>query len=441
MFCAINLAPISLRVIHLKKLLAAHRAIAVVAAIGLVFLGATPATAVTWTPEQPLSPVNRWNCGQALATSTSNGQRLLHAVYATHGSSTGVFYRRSTDLGVTWPTSLVIANSSIPKRCPVIATSGATVAVAWEQGEWELGTNTIRLRVSTNHGATFGPERRVATSFAPIQPSLALVGTRILVAWTSGGPTSGVSGVSTSTDRGVTWSRRALDSKRTVFGSRTTQVAASGSRVFAAWLRDDLRTLVGRFSVDGGVTWQPPQVLGTGYDPGPSADFTRLGFGIAARPDRAAIVWTGDWRAPADPGPTLTVRVFAAGSWRAPIIRTAALPAPDHYGIFDDPTVVLLASSRIGLAWAACREDPEATAACDETASNQDVLWSESLDNGASWTILEVAAPGGAAVGGVSARIATPSAIWPSGSFRAILISRFRTVPDAAGRVFLVRGS
>jgi hypothetical protein len=308
------------------------------------------------------------------------------------------------------------------------------VVVAWRQfGE----SGGIRLRASTNGGATFGPERRVRAPRTPgFEVSLALSGRRILVAWTdSYRVTPSLPRVATSLDLGVTWTSRALDAQPAdTYGGSGAEIAASGDRVFAVWLRTDRRTLAGRFSIDGGRTWQPPQVLAVMIDPGLRQ---RAPFSIAARPDRAAIAWAGPWRAPDAPSPTVTTRVFSAGTWGATTTHTATPAEVDHYGIFGSPDVVLLASARVGLAWTGCQEfSNEDGLSCGMFYEIEDVIWSESLDNGASWTPSTVALPGRVAGGGSFG--ANVSAAWPSGSVRGLLITRF---VDYESRVVFVRGN
>jgi hypothetical protein len=411
--------------------------VAFVTAVLLTILAAgQAAAAVSWTAQVPVSRPNRENCGQALAArATTSGRLLLHAVYASGVDRTFIVYRRSADHGATFPTAVLLAAGSGPKSCPVVAASSSIVAVVWFQWGANHDDPSLLLRVSTTNGLTFGPARRIPTpkgGFTHFH-SVAVVGSRIVVAWSATvspeGPW-GVPRVAVSGDHGIHWLVRALDAKP----GYGTRVAASGSRVFAAWLRDP-RTLVGRFSVTGGMSWQSPKVLGA-LPAGPNA-----AFAIAARPDRAAIAWTGAPRTPDEQGPKLFVRSFAGGAWRTPVTLTATRPPPDHYFVTGTPSVMLLGSTRIGVAFTACHEflDP-GPRSCGDTYPKDDVLWAESTNNGATWSGPSVASKGGQTVGGMEAWSAIPSAVWPSSRSRAILISRHSPFLTG-GRVFLVRGS
>lgn len=215
----------------------------------------------------------------------------------------------------------------------------------------------------------------------------------------------------------MSWTTRALDSVAAFSPSSwevTTQVAASGSTVFAAWIRSNGTDLMGRWSANSGATWSAPVKL---------AELTsQVGFSIAARPDRLAVAWGDDVRAVADQSPLVHVRVFSAGVWHDPVALTAEPLVSGVYGRFSAPIVTLLASTRVGLAWKACLDnrvaEPGAEFICGGPIGvvGYDVLWAESVNGGVDWTTA-------ALVNSAAAYSQRASAIWLSSSLRGVLVS------------------
>jgi BNR repeat protein len=396
------------------------------------------AAGVTWSPSVAVGPAQRAACGHALAAGTTASGTALHATYTSVGGTyrdEKVFYRRSRDNGATWRVGATItSNTSVWKECPTVAAAGSLVVVAWRQGT--LTATAIRLRVSADGGSTWGAERRLPTTRAPGKPSVAVSGTRIFVAWTDGSGAQRWSRVAVTRDRGVTWTSRVLDAHPTspdIGAQATTQVAASGTRVFAAWMRVGGTRLIGRVSVDSGATWQPPSVLAATFAPFPLPGvFPKLQsrFAIAARPDRMAVAWTGPWTDAMDDVPSLFVRVFAGGAWRAPATLTVPPPAGDPYpyGYVSSPVVTLLASTRVGLAWNACHDyrSSDPMFGCGETYGGDfDPHWAESSNNGVAWTDPVIIDPDA-----VFGTITAISAVWTSANLRGVLITRWNGEPD-----------
>ena len=201
---------------------------------------------------------------------------------------------------------------------------------------------------------------------------------------------------------------------------------------------------MGRVSLDSGATWQPPQVLASTFTPFPLAGvypIMQSRFSIAARPDRMAIAWTGPWTDAMDDAPSLFVRVFAGGAWRAPTTLTVSPPAGDPYpyGYFSSPVVTLLANTRVGLAWNAChdlRSVNEIDACGERFGGDFDPHWAESSTNGVAWTNPVIIDPGAAFT-----TISAISAVWVSANLRGVLITRWNGEPDWDVQLRFSRGA
>ena len=246
--------------------------------------------------------------------------------------------------------------------------------------------------------------------------------------------------MASSTNQGITWTLRRLDAYP---AAGATRIAASGTTVFTAWIRAGGKALIGRISTDGGRTWQYPAVLATFA--APPYRYAYENIAIAARPDRLAVAWTGDTRASGAESPELQVRVRSGGTWGRPA-AIAAIP-PDatwKYGFFHHVALTLLSTSRVGVGWAACYEDREfPDFRCYEATAGtaDDALWTESTDNGASWSAATVVSSVDVVYGGSSwSNVGSISAVWPSAEMRGILVSRWSGEPEWDSRVFFTRG-
>lgn len=395
-----------------------------VLAVVLLLAGSPAALAAgpSWTPPSTVASTGGRSCDHSLAASTTTAGTRFHAAWLTASSGYTVdpplvYYRASANGGASWTTPVRLSGlSKTWKGCPLVAASGSFVVVAWTQG----GTRSIRLRVSQNAGVTWSPERSVTTTRTPGEPSLAVVGTRIYLAWTDAGASPHWSRYVTSTDRGVSWTGGRLDSAAAISASSwtvTTQIAVSGSTIFAAWIRSNGTDLMGRWSTNGGASWTAPTRIAVLEGP----EALARGFSIAARPDRLAITWGDVDRALDDASPFVHVRIYSGGGWQAPVTLTAIPSASAAYGRFGKPIVMLLATSRVGLAWTGC-SDNRVTPAPDELIcgdyggyDSKDILWSESLDGGSTWTAAVI-------VGSAAEFSEVVSAIWVSAQHRGVLI-------------------
>ncbi len=406
------------------------------AALVLIILGAAPVVAadpgVTWTGQVAVGPIQQVACNEALSRTTTPGGRVVLHVTSLRGggypnaAQPAVLYQRSLDLGSTWaaPVRLRVTSSEL-SWCPAVAASGPVVVIAWQETSSRVGV--LRLRVSMNHGRTWEPTRAVPAPVSAGAPSVAVAGTTIHVAWTDAVAGQTWSRAARSTDHGRTWVSRRLDAHR---AAGATRIAAAGSLVVAAWVRWPGGAVIGRISNDGGRTWRYPDVLGSTFTDGALVD-----VGIAARPDRLAVAWPGRNHPEVD-NPEVRLRVHDGVAWQPTVIVPATPPAGRTYSYNHEIAVTLLASSRIGLAWAAAKWFDESV-----PWTYDDVLWSESSDNGASWTPVTIVSPLDTEyLGHPWSTAIGVSATWASRELRGVVVDR-RDAEESNFRLFFNRGS
>ncbi|MBL1217615.1 MAG: exo-alpha-sialidase [Planctomycetes bacterium] len=211
--------------------------------------------------------------------------------YCIWGNST-IFFKRSTDEGVTWPSPLSLGQgiSSYVSIAP-----DGTVYTGW----WEYWTDTVKVRRSDNawdgsRTPTFNSARSLDFGAWPYQFPLnpdGGAGQFYIEADPSGGAradwvyalSSGIPAndacevfFSRSTDRGDSWSTPITindDSDPNDYQWMAVMSVSPGGRIDAAWLdtRDDPNHTWSRlyysYSYDGGITWAPNRALSDAFDP------------------------------------------------------------------------------------------------------------------------------------------------------------------------------
>jgi hypothetical protein len=170
-----------------------------------------------------------------------------------------VFYKRSTDGGVTWSRDFP-CSSDVNHRdshWPAMAVSGETVHLVWHGAR--DGYDEIYYRRSTNAGTGWKSVQRLTYDPAVSRyPSIAVNGDMIHVAWSDGRPgTYFAAYYMKSMDGGETWQyeRRMTAEHLTAF---TAQVSVEGSSVYLSWYYFGGGTLVFNsylHSTDGGESW------------------------------------------------------------------------------------------------------------------------------------------------------------------------------------------
>lgn len=98
-----------------------------------------------------------------------------------------LFFRRSTDGGITFEPLQRLTNSDAESDQQELAVQGSTVYVTWAECDWP--SCEILLRRSTDAGATFGEPVRVSPAGAmSFDPRLVVRDARVFVAWTGQSP-------------------------------------------------------------------------------------------------------------------------------------------------------------------------------------------------------------------------------------------------------------
>jgi BNR repeat-like domain len=190
---------------------------------------------------------------QPLADETSRPSLAAHGnridLVWVRGTSTGdlVNYQTSSDAGLTWSPRRELMKTGAYISTPSVARNAAhKVAVVWSNGR----TGKVRIRVSTDDGATFRPARTVADGD---DPSVAISGRTIVVAYGISREGRYDIDVRRSTDNGETWSA----ATRLGFKAYGAYAHAEGTTVMVGYTQSSDDFVAVRVSADAGLTWAP----------------------------------------------------------------------------------------------------------------------------------------------------------------------------------------
>jgi len=236
--------------------------------IVLVMLVAMNASAqwqsdVRLTNDTAASVVSSNNSGRCITISGS----IIHIVwYDFRDGECEIYYKRSTDSGVSWGADTRLSNGTLNSSNPSIAVSGSVVHVVWI--DYRDGNPEIYYKRSTNAGVSWGADIRMTNNTAnSLQPTVAVSGSVVHLVWADSRDAATGSlyckiYYKRSTDAGVTWGADTrldydtADSEHpsiAVSGS-IVQLVFSSSRIYPYPFNWRSETFYKR-STDGGVSW------------------------------------------------------------------------------------------------------------------------------------------------------------------------------------------
>ncbi len=185
---------------------------------------------VSWQPDQRLTSYPATSGPPAVAASGAS----VHVVwYDMRTGNAEIFYKRSTDAGATWQPDTALTNDPAGSYLPSIGVSGNQIHVSWF--DERDGNKELYYKRSLDGGLTWGPDVRLTNDPADsYRPSVAVSGNGIHLVWYDNRDGNTEIFYKRSTDNGVTWSP---DTSLTNDASDSfyPSVALSGTRVHVVW--------------------------------------------------------------------------------------------------------------------------------------------------------------------------------------------------------------
>ncbi len=207
---------------------------------------------VTWGTDTRLTNNSSDSYGQSASAS---GTRIYIVWTDYRDGNEEIYHKYSTDGGTTWSADMRLTNNTSSSGYPSVAVSGLLVNVVWQDNR--DGNNEIYYKRSTDGGVNWDTDTRLTNNtYTSEIPSVALSGSQINVVWGDGRDGNMEIYYKRSTDGGLTWEADTRLTNNTN-SSREASVAASGSVVNITWRddRDGNQEIYYKRSTDGGVNW------------------------------------------------------------------------------------------------------------------------------------------------------------------------------------------
>jgi len=159
---------------------------------------------------------------------------IVHVVwFDTRDSNEEIYYKRSTDGGLTWGQDTRLTNNAASSECPSISVSGSIVHVVWQ--DWRDGNPEIYYKRSTNGGTNWGADTRLTTNFYESRyPSVSVSGSVMHVIWEDNRDGNYEIYYKRSTNGGMDWG---TDTRLTnnAASSESPSISVSDSAVYVVW--------------------------------------------------------------------------------------------------------------------------------------------------------------------------------------------------------------
>jgi hypothetical protein len=253
-----------------------------------IFLRRSTDNGATWKPIVNLSN-NEGDSFLPLIAVSGTNVFVVWEQWSADNDSVDIILRRSTDNGATWKSSLNISKTASGSITPQIAVSGPNVYVVWVDYTNTIGGGDIFFKRSTDYGATWKTTVNLSNNKDDsILPRIAASGMNVYVTWEHD-PQIDIF-LKRSTDNGATW--KSVKNLSNDGGKSTlSQIAISNANVYVIWVdyTDTIDTVgVGdiffKRSTDNGATWKP--TVNISNNPGESV-LAR----VSASGDNVYVVW------------------------------------------------------------------------------------------------------------------------------------------------------
>jgi len=191
--------------------------------------------------------------------SVSLSGQVVHVVWEDNrDGNREIYYKRSTDAGVSWSADTRLTNNSAASYSPSASVSGSVVHVVWYDNRDGVNNYEIYYKRSTDAGVSWSADTRLTNnSAASYSPSVSVSGSVVHVVWFDSRDGNLEIYYKRSTDGGVSWGADARLTNNTAV-SGNPSVSVSGSVIHVVWNdnRDGNPEMYYKRSTDGGVSWE-----------------------------------------------------------------------------------------------------------------------------------------------------------------------------------------
>lgn len=206
-----------------------------------------------------------WSTGTRLTNDTSDSKLpsiivsglLVHVVWEEYrDGNSEIYYKRSTDGGTTWGADIRLTNDFALSELPSISVSGLALHVVWN--DYRDTNYEIYYKRSTDGGITWEADMQLTSDPAnSVYPAIAVSDSVVHAVWFDDRDGNDEIYYKRSTDGGKNWE---ADTRLTnsSYLSWVPSVSVSNSDVHVVWTddRDGNDETYYKRSTDGGITWE-----------------------------------------------------------------------------------------------------------------------------------------------------------------------------------------
>ncbi len=218
-----------------------------------IFYKSSPDAGISWSPDIRLTNFSGSSRNPAV---TSNGSNI-HVVWRdSRDGNYEIYYKRSTNLGVTWQTDTRLTNNFGDSYNPSIALSGSLVHIVWQDDQH--GNCEIYYKRSLDGGNNWGNESRLTNNIGISYNPVVSVSSSVLhVLFRDSRDGEYDIFYLNSLDNGISWGSERRLTHNTA-DSLVFTVAASDTAVHMVWedVRDGNYEIYYKRSIDEGATWE-----------------------------------------------------------------------------------------------------------------------------------------------------------------------------------------
>jgi hypothetical protein len=201
----------------------------------LLLLAVTSSLTAQWEPDVRLTnntAISHTSNNNAWCIAASGS--VVHVVWTDYRDGNyEIYYKRSTDGGVSWGTDTRLTINTAISYFPSVAVSGSVVHVVWMDDR--NGNDEIYYKRSTDGGISWGTDTRLTNNTALSEgPSVASSGSVVHVVWQDERDGNREIYYKRSTDGGISWGTDTRLTNNTAI-SWSPSVAVSGSVVHVVW--------------------------------------------------------------------------------------------------------------------------------------------------------------------------------------------------------------
>jgi len=168
-----------------------------------------------------------------------------------------IYYKRSGDGGVNWGADTRLTNTSDPSAYPAVFISGLYIHVVWSENL--NATDEIFYKHSTDGGLSWGTDVQLTNDPGfSIYPSISVSGLNVHVAWVDSRDGNNEIYYKRSSDGGMSWVN---DTRLTddISSSEFPSISSAGQNVYVGWMDNGDAAkweIYYKRSTDGGNSWE-----------------------------------------------------------------------------------------------------------------------------------------------------------------------------------------